>query len=278
MCRFSVERQRVVWIAAAAGVLACAGDAHGQTAAAQDPRLVRVDPGRQDTGPLAASSRVLPMDLRLPTDFEQVYQIQAKTGERSRTELFARRSGGLTAVFPRSQYLETRGGILAQVPAGTTYYLGRLPESVAGAGGVGERKWPANYVDNAARATRLDTSARVDERSLPVSADLSVAARTAAMENRVGGGGGGSDGREGLGSASGVVRGDDRRAEAMMTRPRRAPERPSVFSDEAYRTRTVHRLLDEAKEHPPEPREPAQGLGGESTGKVDASEPPAPVK
>jgi hypothetical protein len=212
---------------------------------AVDPRMKRVDPGRQDTGPLAASSRVLPMDLRLPTDFEQVYQLQARTGERSRAELFARRSGGVTAVFPRSQYMQAGGGILAEVPAGTTYYLGKLPESITGSPlSSGERRRPTTYIDNAVPATRLDTSARVDERSLPVTADVSVAARSAAM---------------GAGPASALKRVDGsiprellsreggRAVEPVPARPSRAPDRPSVFSDESYRTRTIHKLLDQAK-------------------------------
>jgi hypothetical protein len=212
---------------------------------AVDPRMTRVDPGRQDTGPLATSSRVLPMDLRMPTDFEQVYQLQARTGERSRAELFARRSGGITAVFPRSQYMQAGGGILAEVPAGTTYYLGKLPETITGSSmSSGERRRHSTYIDNAVPATRLDTSARVDERSLPVTADVSVAARSAAM---------------GAGPVSAINRMDGpiprelltleggRAVEPMPARPSRAPDRPSVFSDEGYRTKTIHKLLDQAK-------------------------------
>lgn len=229
----------------AAMSLAMASTSALAQSSAVDPRMTRVDPGRQDTGPLATSSRVLPMDLRLPTDFEQVYQLQARTGERSRAELFARRSGGITAVFPRSQYMQSGGGILAEVPAGTTYYLGKLPETITGSPlNTAERRRHSTYVDNAVPATRLDTSARVDERSLPVTADVSVAARSAAI---------------GAGPASAINRMDGpiprelltreggRAVEPMPAHPSRAPDRPSVFSDEGYRTKTIHKLLDQAK-------------------------------
>lgn len=86
----------------------------------QDPSSFRrVDPMVGDTDPLRMSLRELSVDLRLSDDFSNVYQLPG--GQ------FARRSGGITAVFPRSSYAPMNGGAVAEIPAGTVFYLDGVP-------------------------------------------------------------------------------------------------------------------------------------------------------
>ena len=96
--------------------------AWGQSTLTRD--LVRLDAGRQDTGPLATSNRFLPTDLRAPTGFEYVYR------DPSSESTLMRISGGLAATFPRSQYNVSEFGPTAVIPAGTVFRIG-LGESTA---------------------------------------------------------------------------------------------------------------------------------------------------
>src|SRR5437868_2854803 len=87
-----------------------------QNGAQPDNRLRQVQAGTSDANPLAASSRALPADLRLPIGFDKVYKLESASRGRSLGgDLYARRSGGITAVFPRSQYEETSQGLMPDV-------------------------------------------------------------------------------------------------------------------------------------------------------------------
>jgi hypothetical protein len=102
-----------------------------RAAAAQQPVPTRVDPGSADVGPSRTSTRELQLDLRQPTSFESVYEIQrnnmfASPGQQT-TPFFMRQDGGVTAVFPRSTYANTRAGLLPQIPPNTVFYIGKLP-------------------------------------------------------------------------------------------------------------------------------------------------------
>lgn len=108
------------WVAMSGCALVVLG-ASGQA----DPRdLVRLDAGRQDTGPLAWSTRVFPTDLRAPMGFEHVYR------DPSSESSLVRISGGLAATFPRSQYDVSRYGTVPVIPAGTVFRIG-LGESTS---------------------------------------------------------------------------------------------------------------------------------------------------
>lgn len=236
--------------------------AHGQSVPGQ-PQLKPVEPGRTDTGPLAASNRVLPADLRMPLGFDRVYRFQARAGGRSPVEMFARRSGGVTAVFPRSQYTESPEGPIPSVPPGTTFYLGSLPDSVTGGDGAGSRnspprQAPANFVDRSAREPRADNSITTGVRQL----DPRVIARSAAT---------------GTPQPGGPTGPDDRPVEALLTSgPRVAPPRPSVFGDETYRQKTVQKLLDQTMSPPSKgnPRIPTPDQRPSSTGEQPAKSSP----
>lgn len=139
-----------------------------------------IDAGRADRGPLSTSPRRLPTDLRVPLSFDRVYRVPGATtgvqvpGAASGEELYARISGGLTAVFPRSEYVATKRGPAAVIPPGTVFYIGELPKPAPGATAN-----PTPVTDSAgptrATLTRTSSSAstRVDAR-----ADLAVTSPT----------------------------------------------------------------------------------------------------
>jgi hypothetical protein len=107
-------------------------------------RLVPVEQGVGDVGPASRSLRVAPLDLRQPSDFDRVYRIPSGVGPGvgrggllappGPGDRFARVNGAVTAVFPRSQYTVTSRGLVPDVPAGTVFYIGRLPAGEVGAG------------------------------------------------------------------------------------------------------------------------------------------------
>jgi hypothetical protein len=78
-----------------------------------------VEAGVADLGPLDASLRLERYDLRSPDQWDQVYRMRSVEGD-----WFARRSGGLTALFSQSQYIDSPYGPLAEIPASTVYIIG----------------------------------------------------------------------------------------------------------------------------------------------------------
>ncbi len=84
----------------------------------------RIAPGGSDLDPLRGNPRVLPTDLRAPMGFEDVFQLRSTDRFGREQSAFARRSGGLTAVFPRSVYVPSRNGLVPEVPAGTVFIIG----------------------------------------------------------------------------------------------------------------------------------------------------------
>lgn len=90
------------------------------------PPLKRVEAGTSDINPLATSNRVLPTDLRVPTGFESLYSFQQRDAFGNLQTYYVRSDGGLTAIFPRSQYSEGRNGPTPEVPAGTVWVIGPL--------------------------------------------------------------------------------------------------------------------------------------------------------
>lgn len=110
-----------------AGWCAAAVCLTGAGAAAQPAGATRVEPGIADVGPLSVPGRVPPMDLRKPVDFEGVYTL-GRVDAFGSDEVFLRVSGGVTAVFPRSVYEKSAKGLKPRIPAGTTFYIGELPE------------------------------------------------------------------------------------------------------------------------------------------------------
>ena len=88
----------------------------------QQPDYTPVEPGLSDQNPLSGPGRFVAPDLRQAFDFDRVYRV----GD---SNLFARRSGGLTAVFNRSVYDDTRFGEVPVIPPGTVFYIGDPPQA-----------------------------------------------------------------------------------------------------------------------------------------------------
>lgn len=135
-----------------------------------------------DTGALSTSPRELRVDLRQAAGFDRVYQLPWRmgTGGLGRPGDFVRFDSGVAAVFPRSQYVMTAYGPATAVPAGTTFYIGRLPESVLQSGNLPRAQSSLLRVD---RGVRLSARGEQPTMSRPLQAvstrvDRRVAAET----------------------------------------------------------------------------------------------------
>ncbi len=98
-----------------------AGDAAHRTTVPTSPlrpELEVVDQGVEDRGGIEKSFRVLPLDLRAPTGFQQVYRVPG------RDDLMMRGNGALFAVFPRSAYMRTAFGTIPLAPADVHFSIG----------------------------------------------------------------------------------------------------------------------------------------------------------
>lgn len=115
-----------------------------------EPPLEPVQQGTVDANPLAAPASVQPLDLRLPLGFDRVYRV-VEPGRSMLNQRYARSSGALTAVFPRSQYTPTRDGVVPEIPAGTVFYIGGLPDDFFSTPPPAIRRGPT-YIDRAVRA------------------------------------------------------------------------------------------------------------------------------
>lgn len=97
-------------------------------------RLVPVDPGTEDVSNLWSGGRQMPVDLRTPLDFDQVYRVEGDlsrlgvlgVGSRPDQVMYARASGGTIAIFPRSKYVPTREGMFPVIPENTTFVTSSL--------------------------------------------------------------------------------------------------------------------------------------------------------
>jgi len=124
----SLPRSAAGCFLTAALLTPAAASAQGLKPTTTTSPLKRVEPGITDSNPLAVGTRLIPVDLRAPTNFEGVYQFQRTDRFGNSETFFARTDGGLTAVFPRSQYVDSGGNLLAQVPPGTVWLIGGLPK------------------------------------------------------------------------------------------------------------------------------------------------------
>lgn len=129
-----------------------------------------VDPGIADMGPLATQGREMSKDVRQPSGFDRVYEI-----EMNGQKYFARVNGGMIAVFPRSAYT-SRG--TAVVPPNTTFYIGKLPAN-ATLVDSGQTVSP-NY---AVRSATASATAYDGARPFNNAVDLSAPAPVSAQSN-----------------------------------------------------------------------------------------------
>jgi len=151
------------------------GPARPDPANAAPARFTPVEPGSRDVSPLNTSLRRLDVDLRVPTGFDRVYAVSPQPGVGSAFNVdggvslggaslsdlgvrwFARMSGGLIALFPRSTFTPTPEGLLTDVPPGTVYFLG-TPSAQALARATHEPFTPTGAP--ATPRSRVDLSAR----------------------------------------------------------------------------------------------------------------------
>jgi len=112
-------------------MIATAALAQVGTRSTNDPgALTPVDQGTADLGELNTSNRLIPVDLRQPNDFNRLYLAPDDSGRLMRV------SGGLSAVFPRSEYAVGPGYVIPLIPAGTEFFIGPMP-TPATDGGLG---------------------------------------------------------------------------------------------------------------------------------------------
>jgi hypothetical protein len=89
-------------------------------ASGQDTTVMQpVDPGVADRGALAESLREMPMTLRVPGAFENVYPVPGRPG------LFFRAQGALYMVFDEATYRFYKGTRYVTIPPGAVFYVGR---------------------------------------------------------------------------------------------------------------------------------------------------------
>lgn len=124
------------------------------------PELEVVDQGVEDRGGLEKSFRVLPLDMRAPSGFQQVYRVPG------RDDLLMRGNGALFAVFPRSAYMRTAFGAIPVAPADVHFSIG-MPGGFNFPGGslTGDGAPPDPRI-----ATRIDSRVR-PKPAAPVVAD-----------------------------------------------------------------------------------------------------------
>lgn len=201
------------------------------SAAAKPPPLLRIESGVADVDPLGTSLRQLSVDLRQPVGFAGVYQVPASRSPTGRAA-FARMSGATAAVFDKSMYVSTRDGLRSSIPAGTTFYIGGLPEKrpVRGAEISTAFLTAENLrAPDAAETTSVAGSPRTYASPDPKeSAMAAVAADTAAAAARV---------------ATQWPHDGASAADAAPATPDRAT---GILEDEAYRGTRVAQLLRQA--------------------------------
>lgn len=192
-----------------------------------DPRqrssLRLVDQGVEDQSLLSASTRRVPMDLRQPLGFDQLFQIMgpggrlethgiSSTGDAS----YVRISGGLTASFTRSTYAEIGGGLQLLIPPGTVFSIGQAQAWGPG-GSLGALLRPHTNAANTSAPTAMARGVSRSARSVP----------TAQINNA-------SQGRTSNAPSS------ESRNHAGTTEPEQSE---SLWTNEPYRRRVLDRLF-----------------------------------
>jgi hypothetical protein len=126
----------VTGASAQAPIQTATGRPLNQASGVQGPSFTRLEQTVGDVDPLGISLRQLSTDLRQPTGFRDVFRINGSAMQARRygfsatgggTDLLARMDGAVTAVFPQSVYVATRGGAMPLVPPGTIFFIGALP-------------------------------------------------------------------------------------------------------------------------------------------------------
>lgn len=227
--------------------------------------LKRVEQGAADVNPLRVSNRHLQQNLRVPSDFSEVYEIDPSGGANPNAKRFVRRSGAVYAVFPRSIYRLTDQGLSIPVPPGTIYYIGGLPASLLGSAG-------------AHAAPALQTLTRSDPRV--ETADVNALAPTGGRASlvRLPRPGDPVTAPPAHTAKDGTSKDDASDADAVPPRAWQSrSSTPGIMDDESERRREVERLLLSLIHRPEAPVVEAEKAAPSATPKVEPASPKPPA-
>lgn len=213
-------------LAACAAVLIASGAARSQDSLIQFGKGVTlrvVDQGTEDMGPLARSSRMSRIDLRMPSGFDRVYRVESSTLGDAAPARYARVSGALVAIFPRSEYATSERGTSILVPAGTVYAIGAESAATVMASQRPSTLPRPETMDRRASA-RVDTRVEMRAESAATRVEMSAVRELAT----------GSD----TGADASAPAGDWSPSAAGIAAPM------SIWTDERYRAARITALLD----------------------------------
>lgn len=157
---------------------------------AAQPGLGRpVAPGTADASPLGSPLALTPLSLEVDADFSRVYELDDAPGLFGRPggKRYARKAGAVTAIFPRSSYVDTAGGPVALIPNDTVFMIGE-PTPTREDRGV-EKPNPLAADLRAAPPTaprEVDSSPRLQTPARPSSRYTSLWTDAAYREQRLG--------------------------------------------------------------------------------------------
>jgi hypothetical protein len=179
----------------------------------------------EDMSPLSTSQRLMPLDMRVGSNFDRLYKLNTRTrlfGGDADSDYYMRMNGGITAVFPRSAYSLRKGGVLAEIPAGTVFSIGgNLSQLVSAQATQPAGQPPArpgsNFIDRSARPVPPG-----QPQTEPARPDPARPADNAAPRNG-----------DGTTTVSESSRGDERPVD-------------SLWYNEEYRQQRIAALLDQA--------------------------------
>ncbi len=135
-------------------------------------RWRRINPGTTDLSPISSQTQLAPTDLRSPSGFEGLYQLDSGPGAGT-PGIFVRINAGMAAVFRRSVYTPVTPGVsLAEIPPDTVFVpLDALRKTVDSMRGT-----PAADVPNSGTAP-LDLRVQIQERPIPPASSVARASK-----------------------------------------------------------------------------------------------------
>lgn len=224
-----------VW--AAVGVGVAGGLATGQPSRSAWPQFREVEPGFGDVDPLRVGQREISLyDQRQPVGFHDLYELSGFGGER----VYARRSGAVTALFPRSVYAQTRQGDVALIPPGTVFVIGEPdPRTLEQFGITGRSGSGGGGTGGVGGRTQAPSSPLAVDLSVPMQAGPAPVATAPSTP-----GPGAAHATASKTAASAASRTAGNAAQPTTgAGQQRAPEPIGIFLDEDYRQRRVTELM-----------------------------------
>lgn len=233
LCKSACACGRVcVLFQAASALLVSATAAFGQSEPWRAPSTPqRVEPGIEDVGSRGVGRSSLFVDLRGGVGFSDVYTFRKDSAFGVPRSMFMRRSGAVTAVFPRSAYVETRNGLRPTIPAGTIFHLG--DPSRREAYGI-DRPRDEEESSVAAAASSGRVLAQREDRRIRMEAPPQTSGPGASSTH--------------FAAAAGERLMSDREREAQAERAKHEPQPKSLWTNEAYRQGRIEQLVALARD------------------------------